>query len=503
MEIEYDENLVKEIFQTGVDLRVYSADVEKKLNDLENETINDYIKESDNLNKLHSHITASDQILERLEGMLCAFQADLSNICQEILSLQELSASLNIRLKNKQIVHNEMNEFIDDIIISETVIKHIVDTPVSEKDFLEQLEVLDKKISFVKEQSFREAKACYDVMEILNNLKVKAIFKIREYILKKIYSLRKPMTNYSITQSALLKNKFFFKFLVIHERDIAREMQSEYIDTMGKVLFTYFREYIHKCCKLIHDDLPDKDDLMGSDDTSKSSRSTSLFNLKPATLKQRFNIFSLGDREALISTDLESPLIVPHSAGKSDAKYSQETVFRSIQFAFLDNACREFLFIEEFFMADPKLAVDLFNAIFMKTLGLMNKFVDDQFSHSYDSIALFLSLHMIYRYRIIAIKRNTTVLNSYWERTVKVIWPQFQKVFMMHIESVKLCDLAKVSTTVDNRPHYITRRYAEFAAAIMTINDTFPDDRVSNLLNILQVSLFDPIYLLIFFCLFI
>lgn len=141
---------MKEILNSGVDLREYSADIEKALVELENDTIADYIREADNISELHSQITSSDQILERLEGMLCAFQADLSNICQEILSLQELSASLNIRLKNKQAIRNEMTDFIDDIIIPESVIKHIVDTPVSEKEFLEQLIILDHKISFVK-----------------------------------------------------------------------------------------------------------------------------------------------------------------------------------------------------------------------------------------------------------------------------------------------------------------------------------------------------------------
>lgn len=154
-QINYDEKIVKEILHSGVDLRQYSADIEKELAELENGTIADYIKEADNIAELHSEISSSDQILERLEGMLCAFQADLSNICQEILSLQELSASLNIRLKNKQAIRSEMSEFIDDIIIPESVIKHIVDTPVSEKEFLEQLIILDHKIAFVK-VSFQE-----------------------------------------------------------------------------------------------------------------------------------------------------------------------------------------------------------------------------------------------------------------------------------------------------------------------------------------------------------
>jgi hypothetical protein len=48
-----------------------------------------------------------------------------------------------------------------------------------------------------------------------------------------------------------------------------------------------------------------------------------------------------------------------------------------------------------------------------------------------------------------------------------------------------MCEIQKL-TNFDTRPHYITRRYAEFSASIMTINDTFPDERVSILLGVLQ-----------------
>ncbi|KAH9529459.1 Vacuolar protein sorting-associated protein 52 [Dermatophagoides farinae] len=465
--IDCDEETVKEILNSNIDLREYSANVEKSLSELENNTIAGYIKEADNISELHLQITDSDKILERLEGMLCAFQADLSNICQEILSLQELSASLNIRLKNKQAIRNQMSEFIDDIIIPESVIKHIVDTPVCEKEFLEQLIILDHKIAFVKEQSFREAKACVDVMEILNNLKSKAIIKIREYILKKISSCKKPMTNYHIVQNALLKNKFFFKFLATHERDIAREIQNEYIDTMSKIYFSYFKEFIHKSTKMMYEDLPDKDDLMGNDDSHKANK-ISIFNLKSNVVKHRPNIFSLGDRESLLTIELESPLIVVHAATKNDMKYPLENVFREIQYAFFDHACREYLFMNEFFMVNSKTSHDLFYTIFGKTLDLLYKNIDSLFSQSYDAIALFVCLHIIYRYRILSLKRNVIVLSHYWERVVKTIWPQFEQVFLMHIESIKFYDLL-------NFPLLLSQSMIRF-----------PDVRVTNLLSILQ-----------------
>lgn len=470
------------MLQKGVELRSYSKQVEKDLKEIENASIGDYISQSENIADLHQQISSSDKILERLEGILCEFQADLGNICQEIFYLQEQSVSLNVRLKNMQVVRGELSQFIDDMVVPESVISHILDTPASEKEFLEQLYILDHKISFVKEQSFRDARSCNDVMEILNNLKLKAITKIREYCLKKILSFRKGFSNYSIPQNALLKNKFFFQFLLTHDRDVAREVQNEYIDTMNKVYFSYFKEYLYRMSKLQFEEVPDKDDLMGSEDTSKSR--SSLFSGKPS-LKNRSTIFTMGDRESVITTEIEAPVIIPHVAVSSEKKYTVESLFRSIQYNVVDNACREYLFLSEFFMLNTNSAQELFNSVFGKTLQYIIKELQDQFLACYDSIGLFLCLHIVYRHRMLAHRRAVPTLDSYWESLVKCLWPRFQDVFHSHIHSIQTCDAHKLQN-FDNRPHYITRRYAEFSASIMTINDTFPDERVSILLGTLQ-----------------
>ena len=44
---------------------------------------------------------------------------------------------------------------------------------MTEREFLEQLHELNHKINFVKEQSFRDAKSCLDVRDILEKLKIK------------------------------------------------------------------------------------------------------------------------------------------------------------------------------------------------------------------------------------------------------------------------------------------------------------------------------------------
>lgn len=65
---------VREILKTGTDLRQYARQIEKEFKEVENRSILDYIKESQNIANLHNQIGDCDNILERMEQMLTSFQ---------------------------------------------------------------------------------------------------------------------------------------------------------------------------------------------------------------------------------------------------------------------------------------------------------------------------------------------------------------------------------------------------------------------------------------------
>jgi hypothetical protein len=52
-------------------------------------------------------------------------------------------------------------------------------------------------------------------------------------------------------------------------------------------------------------------------------------------------------------------------------QYPFEALFRSEQYALVDNACREYLFLVEFFMVQGKQAPSLFGQILGETLNLL------------------------------------------------------------------------------------------------------------------------------------
>lgn len=477
-----EDELVKEALEKGVDLRQYSRQIEGDLHEVENASILDYIKESENIASLHNQIASCDTILASMEKMLTSFQEDLGSISSEIQTLQEQSLSMNIKLKNRQAIKGELSQFVGEIAIPPSMVSHICDTPVTEQAFIEQLHELHHKIDFVKEQSFKGALSVNDVGDELEKLKSKAVHKIRDYVLQRIYQFRRPMTNYQIPQNALLKFRYFNEFLMAHHRQVAREIRDEYIDTMSKIYFSYFKTYISKLLKLQFEEQADRDDLMGIEDNAKRG----IFSGRVA-LKNRSTIFTLGSRGSVLTSELEEPVIVPHAAQKSEKKYSFESLFRSMHFALLDNSCREYLFLADFFMVQKNSARDLFTAVFGKTLSLFLKQMDTYLESCFDAIGIFLCIHIVHRYRILMHKRSVPALDKYWDTVLEMSWPRFTYIVELNVDSVRNTDPQRLGV-IDIRPHYITRRYAEFSAAIVSLNESFPDEKVNKVLAALQVE---------------
>jgi len=500
-----EDAVVQEALKSGVDLREYSKQVEDELKVVENESIEDYIEQSQNIASLHNQIVECDQLLGRMENMLLSFQSDLGSISSEILSLQQQSVQMNVKLKNRQSIRGELTQFVDEMAVPEEMVLAIMETPVSEPQFLEQLQNLDHKVNFLKEQSFRDARSCVDVKDIVDKLKLKAVFKIREFLLLKINLFKKPMTNYHIPQNTLLKFRFYFKFLLANNRDVAKEIKEFYVDTMSKVLFSYFKSYSGRLAKLQFDSSAGEGDLMGVDDSQPRGFFSRAMNVGAGALTagaagggsgakstSKASVFSMGQRDEVLTSELEAPMLVPHALEKTSTKCSYEKLFRSEQFALMENSCREYLFLCEFFMVQGNSALDLFTQVCGKTLHLLMKNVSDYVKDCYDSIGLFLCLHLVHKFRFMCREKLVPAMESYWDSMNSQLWPRLQHVTKLNVQSIKECDPQKMKI-LDLRPHYVTRRYAEFSAAFIGVNENAvglaPESKLINLLSEMQIEI--------------
>lgn len=156
---------------------------------------------------------------------------------------------MSVQLTNRQSVKAQLAQFIKDMAVPEDMIATILEAPVTEKEFLNQLDDLNHKLNIIKELNFKESKSAQDVSDVLEKLKIKAMTKVRVYLLEQIYKFRKPMANYQVPQNAMLKYKFLFKFILSNERQVAQEICTEYMDTMSKIYYSYFR--VRKICLII------------------------------------------------------------------------------------------------------------------------------------------------------------------------------------------------------------------------------------------------------------
>ena len=147
--------------------------------------------------------------------------------------------------------------------------------------------------------------------------------------------------------------------------------------------------------------------------------------------------------------------MVPHALEKNSTKCPYEKLFRSEQYALLENACREYVFLSEFFMVQGSQADDLFFMVFGKTLGLLQKSVEDYVTNSCDCIALFLCAHLTVKFREMSSDKGVHSMDRYWSTILAFIWPKLQKVILLNVNSVKECDPHKMKS-LDLRPHYVS-----------------------------------------------
>lgn len=98
----------------------------------------------------------------------------------------------------------------------------------------------------------------------MDNLRLKSSNRIRTFLFEKIYQFRKPLANYHIPQNTMLRFRFFYEFLLANERPTAQEIKDEYLDTVSKVYYSYFRSYLQRLMKLKFSETATKLDMLGT-----------------------------------------------------------------------------------------------------------------------------------------------------------------------------------------------------------------------------------------------
>jgi len=450
-----------------------AAQVDARLEELEEASIDDYVASFGSFESLHKEIQDTDQILEKMEKMLGTFQADLSSISDEIRMLQGDSLQMNVKLRNRRALQSLMSEYVNSVVVSPSLVKQICEEEINEA-YLDYLSELNRKLDHVKQQEMQKLPSAAQTMPQLENLRTRAVARIKDFLLQKINTLKKPRTNLQILQrNVLVRFKFFTQFLAEHHPAVAREVQQHYVETMSAQYLKQFRTYVLSLQKLELEYAPTKADMLVSGEWQSSGgarRFLDNIGLGPSvTLNNRGNVFSLSGRDAILK-ELEKDPIIAHTH-KDKVKYYHEQLFRSHQMLLMDTATSEFLFLNDFF--DTKGDQSLFVDVFGKTTQFFLDSLETFLSNCWDSVGLLLMVRIVEHYRRCMQRRQVTCLDSYLDAQQLMIRPRLRIVLDENVRSLRKAgqtNLPPVANTHPTHPHLVTRRYAELAASLFALS---------------------------------
>ena len=92
--------------------------------------------------------------------------------------------------------------------------------------------------------------------------------------------------------------------------------------------------------------------------------------------------------------------------------------------------------------------------MFAQTYKMIQKNVEAYLSDSYDPIALLLCMHLIYRYQVIANKRNVPIMNKFHSILLQLFEARFEVVMKANIDSVQRVEPQKFSS-IELNPHFV------------------------------------------------
>jgi hypothetical protein len=445
----------------------------------------------------HASIAECDEVLKTVETYLTNFKAELGQVSAEIENLQARSVQLNAKLDNRRNVEKLLGPAVEDVSLSPYTVKAIAEGPIDET-FLKALNEVEARSVVVeaKEKKLEQVKALQDMKPLLDDLKAKAIERIRDYIVAQIKALRSPNINAQvIQQQTFLRYKDLYAFLARNHAVLAEEIGQAYVNTMRWYYGSHFTRYQQALTSLqLH--TFDQYDLLGSEPAP--SRRNVLGASKSAP--SQHDAFRLGRREDVLKSKNDSALPA-YLVEESKSAHYLEIPFRNFNQALIDNVSAEYSVLTELFSTSTfqqisRRVSEIFEPTFTMGHNLTKQLVED----TNDCLGILLCVRLNQHFAFQLQRRKVPVADSYINYTNILLWPRFQKVMDLHVESLKKVptptnrgaaaafslvggggsDASKSSVA----PHATTQRFGVFLQGILMLSAEAGDDEpVSNSLG--------------------
>lgn len=445
-------------------------------NQWKSQTVEDYERDKAKFEDLRLSIRACDDILSSVESNLTSFRNDLAAVSADIESLQARSTALNVRLDNRKAVEKGLGPVVEELSVSPVVVSKISEGHIDEA-WIKVLAEVDKRAAAYKKNNANGAqgKAMADTGPLLEKLILKAIERIRDFLVAQIKALRSPHINAQIIQQQnFLKFKDLFFFLQKHQPTLAGEICLAYMNTMRWYYLNQFTRY-EKSLERLKLHVLDKNDVLGHEDVSR--RTTVLSGSKLGGAPH--DAFNLGRRIDVLKNP--SQMAMPSYLAEEDqSTHYLEVPFRSFNLALIDNATAEYTFLAAFFSPALSFAVISrhFNYIFEPTFALGQSLTKRLVADTYDALGLLLCVRLNQHLAFELQRRRVPAMDGYINGTAMVLWPRLQSIMDAHCESVKVLTAALPSRagsaatakTASAAPHVVTQRFGQLLHGILALS---------------------------------
>ncbi|EFQ27587.1 Vps52/Sac2 family protein [Colletotrichum graminicola] len=430
---------------------------------------------------LHRSIAACDGVLSSVETNLTSFRNDLAAVSADIESLQSRSTALNVRLDNRKAVEKAFGPVVEELSVSPQVVSKISEGHIDDT-WVKMLAEVDKRATTYKKNVVNQgdSKAWSDLGPLLDKLTMKAVERIRDFIVAQIKAMRSPHINAQIIQQQnFLKFKELYAFLHKHHSTLAEEISLAYMNTMRWYYANQFTRY-QKALERLKLHVIDKNDVLGHEEPTR--RATVLSAAKPAGPPH--DAFNLGRRIDLLKTS-NAAALSSYLAEEDPATHYLEVPFRNFNLALIDNATAEYTFLAAYF--SPPLSLQAvsrqFNYIFEPTFALGKTLTKTLTAESYDALGLLLCIRLNQHLAFELQRRKVPAVDGYINMTTMLLWPRLQVVMDHHCESVRqltnslptkprAADQNKLSAA----PHLVTQRFGQILQGILALSTEAGDD---------------------------
>lgn len=385
-------------------------------------TKDEHDEEFEDLIKFKSTVELFNKIITPLGDYLLDFNNKLIELSKELENLKSKSLNLSQNLSTRQQLESKYTPIVSDLIIPPDVIKSIYNGDISQS-WCDNLQFLQEKTQIYQQyqKKYPNLKSLITLTKILDSLYIKAIERIKNFMVAKVKALRTIGTPSQVIQNQLIQCREIYPFLKARAPSLALEIRQAYVYTMKWYYHAHFQRYLQSLSKLtLH--VIDKESLIGG--------TQSIFKKSASVID-----YSLGKRDQIITA--QDPTVMPAQIAEyNHLKFHMETGFRSFNLAMVDNGSVEYLFLMEFFQMDAEVN-GLFEQIFTDTFQLGISYTKELIQNTFDVYGVLILIRLSQGLVFELQRRRIPVIEDYLNLQLITLWPKFQNLIDLNCENMK------------------------------------------------------------------